>query len=308
MPNEKENKSNLLNAYSFMIFYGNATSFIAHPAERLKVAAQLNLNKYTFQAIKPLLFGNLRELFTGFLSCAYKQNLKYTYRTPLLSEMPKQVDQYFTQPFFASLIKTLIACTTDTLVATPFENIKTIQMSGIKLQPNDTFTPIKPSDVQRPTIRQAAKHIYKERGALGFFVGTNVSITKSFPAWLYLFLGYEATENKRQKKDFLSTIMWATVVATPITLLTTPFDVIKSRLQAGLLLKEGENPQGEPLSKLKGSKRQQLGILQSTKTIVNQYGVLSLFKGISFRLLHRTMTTASGYVLLDMAKGFKKNS
>ena len=262
----KENTLSTINAYSLMFLYGNGALLIGHPAERLKVAVQLNLHQNNYTSIKPVLKGGVSTLYSGFLSCMLRQNAKYTYRTCLVSEMPRQVDQHVSNVWAGGLIKASLASTVDTFVSTPFENIKTIQMKS-----------------QEPlSIRKASNSIYQQRGMLGFFAGSNVSAVKSFPTWLYLFLGYEATESKRQKQDFLSTITWATLASIPVTALTTPLDLIKTQQQAALLPKKGS-------------------ILTSMKTLAEQNGTMSLFKGFSFRLLHRSMSTAIGYTMLDMS-------
>ena len=288
MLNRSDNKNNnnklpLFNAYAFMLLYGNATLAVGYPAERLKVAAQLNLSNSTWASVKPILFSNFSNLYTGFISSVIRQNLKYTYRTPIISYLPHKVDQYIDDRSVGAVLKASFASLIDTFFATPFETIKTHQMKSMQIESSQSMD----NSNQVPkhlSIRDASKLIYKQGGGLGFFAGAKVSAIKSFPTWFYLFAGYEATDNKRQKGDFLSTMIWASIVAAPLTLFTTPLDVIKTQQQGAELIKKNES------------------LLKSTQTLYKNFGIISLFKGISFRLLHRSMATATGYMLMDLSR------
>src|SRR5947207_15485077 len=99
-----------------------------------------------------------------------------------------------------------------------------------------------------------------------------VSIYKSFPSWSYLLFGYYITKDNRTKEKLLLTILYAVILSVPITLLTTPVDVIKSQRQALLCSIEESN-------------------LKSAIRLKNKYGIVSLYRGFEFRLLHKSLAT-----------------
>lgn len=267
----KEQKT-FIETYSFPFIYNNLTLPIGYPAERIKIASQLQLNTSTFNVLSSYLKGNYSNLFKGFSTSWVRQNSKFIYRTPLMVNMPRWFDSYQFNIYFCSVLKAFVGCSVDTLIGSPFENIKIKQMQ----------------DPNKLAIMQAANSIYIQRGFRGFFNGTNATIAKSFPSWLYLFLGYAAVKDKRDKEKFLSTILWATVTAVPITLFTNSFDVVKTHKQAtpSLLPKD-------------------LSIYNSAKYLATNYGLFSLMRGLSFRLLHKSLVTAAGHMILDIADEIK---
>lgn len=253
---------------AFTWVYLNGTLFIGHPAERLKVAVQLNLSQPSWQTMKPLLtYSSGRTLYTGFPTCFLRQNFKYSYRTLNMLVVPNEVDAYQFNLVTGSAIKAGISCSIDTLATTPFENVKTYQMKA-------TFDKL--------TMALAVKQITAERGISGFFAGASATAGKSFPSWFYLFLGYEATKDKREKTNFLQTIFWATMTAVPITVTTNPLDVIKTQQQARLI----------PVS--------EKGLLNAAKFIAKEHGLFAFSKGISCRLTHKSLATAAGYTIIDL--------
>lgn len=259
---EKDNLSVSINPYLFSFLYNNGALLFGHPADRLKVAVQIDLN----QAQRKLLFhfvqGDLGKLYKGFFPSFLRQNSKMSYRTLVLTTIPRWVDQSQFPMLSASLAKATLASTVDTLITTPFENIKTRQMRA----------------VEKISTFSTTKSIYKQEGCLGFFSGTSISIAKSYPSWFYLFLGYHVTQQHREKQNFLNTIYYATMASVPITMATNPLDVIKSQVQAGLRPKEE-------------------GIAQCAKQIFNHHGASAFFRGFPFRLLHKSMMTAAGYAI-----------
>lgn len=258
-----------LNTYLVSLVCSNAALLIGHPAERLKVAAQIHLNTPTFQVIRPMIF-SLTTLYTGLLSCVYRQNIKIVYRSFIMVEVPHRVDNLNLNFIFSSALKAFFASSIDTLFVTPAENVKTWQMSKLEKTP----------------IHESINGIYHTRGLRGFLFGAQPTVAKSFPSWFYLFLGYHATEDKRKQQNFLSTIFWATIASIPITILTNPADVIKTQMQATKKTKSDS-----PIS---------VG-----KQLIQNHGLFSLAKGFPFRLLHKSLATATAYTVMDMGKKFK---
>lgn len=263
------------NPYLFSFLYNNGALLLGHPADRLKVAVQIDLKQSQSKLLLQFMQGDLGKLYKGLFPSVLRQNSKMSYRTLVLTTIPRFVDQSHLSLWSATLAKATLASTLDTLVTTPFENIKTRQMRA----------------VEKISTLATAKSIYKQEGCVGFFSGTGISIAKSYPSWFYLFLGYHMTKQHREKQNFLYTIFYATMAAVPITIATNPLDVIKSQVQAGL------RPKDE-------------SILQCAKEIFNQHGVPAFFRGFPFRLLHKSMMTAAGYAILDLSNSaatLKKN-
>lgn len=273
MPKNSENqpqeqsktKKTFYQAYGLPYICTNFSLLVGHPAERLKVAVQIDLKKPQREILKPILTDSFPNLFRGFVTCALRQNTKYVHRTLIMTTMPQWVDGYNFNSFFSSLLKGFIASSIDTFIAGPFENVKTRQMKVSHKTP----------------MFEAVSSIYRENGFRGFFFGTNVTIAKSFPSWAYLFLGYHAIKDQRQKQSFLSTVFWATTMSLPLTIFTTPADVIKSQRQAGLV------PKGESSFKL-------------SNQLVSNFGLTCLWRGFPFRLLHKALATTAGYLIMDI--------
>lgn len=251
--------------YLVSVFCSNLSLFIGHPAERLKVASQIKIGEPYHQMLGAII-NNPRNLFAGFWSCAYRQNIKIVYRSALMSEMPHRVDELNLGLLFGSALKGFIASTIDTTMITPPENIKTWQMRT----------------TQHVTIRDSINEIYKTRGFGGFFYGFQPTIVKSFPTWTYLFMGYHATKCHREQQGFLATIMWATAAAIPITIFTNPLDVVKTNMQ---------------LSK----EMHELSMLGVAKNLIQKHGLFAMARGLPFRLVHKSLATATAYTVMDMS-------
>lgn len=269
-PTQQESRiGSYLNTYLVSFVSGNAALIIGHPAERLKVAAQIHLNISTFKVAKPML-SSLTILYTGLLSCVYRQNIKILYRSLIMVEVPHRVDNLNLNFIASAALKAFFASKIDTLFVTPAENVKTWQMSKL----------------EKTSIQESIIGIYRTRGIKGFFFGAQPTAAKSFPSWFYLFLGYYATKDKRQQQNFLLTIFWATIASIPITAFTNPADVIKTQMQA-----TKKSKVDSPFS---------VG-----KQLVKNHGFFSLARGFPFRLVHKSLATATAYTIMDMGKKMK---
>ncbi|ARB93187.1 MC/SLC25 family protein [Legionella longbeachae] len=270
MGQEKRAQKTLWDAYAFGIGYTIFTTCIGHPAERLKVAIQTNLAQSSYSVIKQFAGLNLKHFSTGFLSCVIRQLGKVAYRPLLISHMPKEIDKLQLPMLSGGALKGAIASVFDTVVVSPIENIKTVQMRTIT------------SHTKPITPFQAMNAIYQQRGLTGFFSGSVPTIGKAFPSWFYLFMTYNAIKTKREKQTFLSTILWATFASAPVAFATTPLDVLKSQQQAG------------------NKVQQSLGQLASQ--IYKNHGTNAFFRGFHCRLVHKSLSTAGAYMILDMAQ------
>lgn len=270
MSQEKKEQKTLWDAYAFGIGYTILTTCVGHPAERLKVAIQTNLLQSPYSVITQFAGSGLTHFSTGFLSCVIRQLGKVAYRPLLITHMPKEIDKLELSMFSGSVLKGTIASIFDTVVVSPIENIKTVQMRTIASQ-TQPITPL-----------QAMKTIYNQRGFSGFFSGSVPTLGKALPSWFYLFMTYNAIKTKREKQTFLSTILWATVASAPVTFATTPLDVLKSQQQAA-----------------RNKAQQSLGLLASQ--IYQNHGISAFFRGFNCRLVHKSLSTAGAYMILDMA-------
>ncbi|KGP62571.1 ABC transporter substrate-binding protein [Legionella norrlandica] len=270
MGDDKEKKT-LWDAYAMSTGYVGFTTLVGHPAERLKVSLQTNLSQGAYSVTKQFAGANLKHFFTGFWSCILRQQGKMAYRPLLITYMPEEIDKLQTPPAIGSFLKGAVASISDTLIVSPLENVKTVQMRTVASQDK----PIKPL--------QAMRSIYHQRGLPGFFVGSTATLGKAFPSWFYLFMTYDAIKTKREKQNFLSTILWATAASVPVAFATTPLDVIKSQQQA-----------------CNNGARQT--IKETASQIYKNHGFSAFFRGFSCRLAHKSLSTAGAYMLFDIAK------
>jgi solute carrier family 25 carnitine/acylcarnitine transporter 20/29 len=114
----------MFKTYAFAYIYNNFTIIFGHPAERLKVATQIDLKKPQLEIVCSLLKGNYGNLYRGLSSCILRQNTKIFHRTLIMSTLPKWVDGYQFNIVTSSFLKGLGASCIDTILSTPFETIK----------------------------------------------------------------------------------------------------------------------------------------------------------------------------------------
>ncbi len=108
------------------------------------------------------------------------------------------------------------------------------------------------------------KMIVKEQGVYGLFSGTVPTLLRDVPfAALYLFF-YRCFNN--YKTTFGSTLMIGAFSATLASLLTHPFDMIKTRMQLN---------------------SNSVGLITTCKTIIESDGIRGFMKGIHVRILRK---------------------
>lgn len=266
-------KEKLKSTYFFSFIYSNLSLLVGHPADRMKTSLQITLNKPAVKIVKEVITSNYTNLFKGLPISLIRQNTKIIHRTLMMSIIPNYIDSYNYNPYSSSILKAISASFIDSIIVTPFENIKTLQMKN----------------KSKMTILATSSYIYNTNNLSGFFIGFSSTMIKSIPSWVNLFLGYHMTKDKRDTNNILHTIGWATISSIPITLITTPIDVIKTQKQSLMISNN-------------------ISIINSSKYIFNQYGLLSLWRGFFFRLLHKTLATATGYVIIDISNKFHTNS
>ena len=275
-PEEPASQSKLKQKKTFYKTYGlayvthNFFLFLGQPAERFKVAAQINLHIFQLDIFKPIAEGGLPNLFRGFWPTVMRQNVAFFQRTFIITTIPKWIDGYNFNVTVSSGLKGFVATAMSTLTEGPFDTVKTRQMKT------------------GSSVLGAIRSVYQENGIRGFFAGANVNMTKSFPGWFYLFLSYQAIEGKREKQNFLSTLLWATTMSFPLVLVTAPAEVIKSQRQAGFV------PKGESSFKF-------------AKHLVTNYGWPCLWRGMPFRLLQKALGTSIDYAVMDAMKSGTEN-
>src|SRR5436190_3623846 len=116
----------LVSAYKFSFIYSNLTLLVGHPADRLKVAVQINLDQSRWIILKSIATGKWENYFRGFSISAIRQNTKIFHRTLIMSTIPKWIDTYNFNFGVSSLFKGFMASTIDTFITSPFENVKTL--------------------------------------------------------------------------------------------------------------------------------------------------------------------------------------
>ncbi len=277
MPKQEEQQNNLLDAYLFGVGYTSLITLVGHPVERCKVAFQTNLTETPYSVLKQFSGPGFRRIADGFAPCFLRQQSKTLYRPLLITYMPHEVDSLQLCMPLASFTKAALASGFDTVIGTPIENVKTTQM--------------KPRANQgRPLgVGQAIKTIYQAKGVSGFFAGSTITMAKSLPTWTYLFMTYHAIKEKRDKENFLSTVLWATVASAPVAIVTTPLDVIKSQQQC------------QATTSVKAP-----SIRELCTQLYKEHGLGAFFRGFNCRLLNKSLSATGTYILLDMAqKGMK---
>lgn len=148
-------KEKLIATYTFSFIYSNLTLLIGHPADRFKTALQINLDQPQLPIIQKLITGKINNLFRGFGICFWRQNTKIFHRTLIMSTLPKYIDTFNFNFILGCGLKGLVASCIDTIIISPFENIKVMQMKSINTA----------------SILSTAKYIYKKNHFKGFFIG-----------------------------------------------------------------------------------------------------------------------------------------
>lgn len=136
------------------------------------------------------------------------------------------------------------------------------------------------------SLGQAVRSIYKEtNGIRGFFLGSGSTIARDAPyAGLYVLL-YEKFKVSLGKytggqfQDVLTNSLSAMIAASTATTLTTPFDMIKTRIQ----IDPGHYG----------------NFFQACRLIVRQENILRLFDGLSLRLVRKTLSAGIAWGLYE---------
>lgn len=255
-------------------FTCNVSAILGSPIDRLKTGVQVELSQPWPKVITNIA-REPRNLLAGSCTSLVRQNFKFSYRTLLSTDMAKRIDESLVgmpyEKIVGIMVKSLFSCTFDTTMMTPFEAIKTQLMK----------TP-------GVGIWIVSKRIYLvQGGSKGFLNGWVPTFIKSYPSWFNLFFTHHVARNTLKKYNrestFFTTVLTATCSAIPITILTTPLDVIKTNMQHHLAEKEGQKP----------------SMLTVAKKIVREDGFLKLWRGCCLRMCHRTQNLIVGLIVLN---------
>lgn len=255
---------------TYVLSYGlaNFNLLLGYPIDCIKVRYQLERNRSILQVWKGVTQNSYANLFSGFKSSFIRQNCKPLHRTLTVTYLPHQIDLftegYPFQIYFRALAKGLCGSFIDTALATPLEVIKTRQIK----HPNSRMT--------RVAIDIARKEGYKT-----FWAGFTPSMLKACPAWIYMYLSHDVIQahDARQNAQSFSIarkIFQASVAAIPITAVTTPFDVLKTNMQAQEI---------------------KLGIWQTARNVAKENGMACFFRGATLRWVHRTQGIATFLII-----------
>lgn len=250
----------------------NLSLFLIHPTDRIKTAMHLNLSTTSWQITRSFFTTeNYANLYRGLSPNLLQQNIRMIPWTVSTTIIPELIDRYSLPLGMRCFLKAISAAGIETFCLTPLEIIKTRQMS----------------EKEAISLKKSIMKLYQEKGVSGFFTGSKVSMMKTTINWYYLYLTYALTEEKTAKQDFLNTLFLATLISIPNVLVTGPFDLIKSREQAGLIPKE-------------------ISSYAAAKLIAKEFGLLSLWRGFFPRLVSKGLTTAIAYEVQNLST--KKNN
>lgn len=263
----------MMGAYGVSFGLTTANLVMGYPIDRFKTAVQIDLKTPQRTVIHKIISSGAYDIMAGIKPALLRQYSKPLYRTLLLTVLPEKISrevqglpyEEHLQVFFCSTT----ACAVDTMVGNPLEVIKTRQMNNVK---RGFFS----------TILLIAKN----NGIRGFFAGATPTLIKSYPSWFNLFFTHKVLVDRsnEEKTSFVQKFAYSIIGAVPITSVTTPVDVIKTRMQAGLIHHERET------------------LLGTCKIIIIEAGYAGLYRGFILRLTHRSINLLSGYILIDFWK------
>lgn len=270
----KKYYQHLMNTMGVSFCVSNLSAIVGSPIDRLKTGVQVELNQSGSSVFKNVFRGGQGSLWAGLKIGVLRQNMKFCYRTLLTTDLAGRIDRVFEgcphEKNVSLVVKSIFACVFDTTMTTPFETIKTQQMK----------TP-------GVGVRDAFKRIVQTQGAIGLLNGWTPSFVKSCPAWFNLFFTHQvATQTLKkynQENSFLKIVAAATISAVPVTLVTTPFDVIKSNMQHHLHQKGCVKP----------------SMFNVAKKIAMEQGISKLWRGTVLRIIHRTQNLIVGLIVLN---------
>lgn len=263
----------MLKTWGVSFCVSNVSFAIGFPTDRLKVAIQTNRSVSAFQACSEIIKGGPSRLYEGCAVSWIRHQLKILQRTPLLTELPRKIDQCVEgmpqQKLIGNMAKSLLCCGIDCVIGNPFEVVRTQQMK----QRESAFT----------VIKKIAHH----QGLRGFAHGLSPSLAKSFPAWFNVFFSHSIATEKfgkdKNQMSFKQQLFSSTVAAIPITLLTSPWDTVKSNMQNQNL--EKNHPR--------------LGVIHTIRSIVSENGLLFLWRGSVMRIFHRQLNLMTAFIIMD---------
>lgn len=274
MPNKaNEPSSQYAKTYLHAYALSNLKLSIGFPLDRLKTQLQLDTQLPAGQVATSTVRRGVGELYAGFYPTMVRENIKPLYRTLLITKFPQKLNEavytpYHFSPVTQALSSASLAASLDLSVGTPLEVLKVKKMHH--------------SD--RPLV-SIIKDQMKTTGPKGFFAGYGASFLKSYPAWCNIFLMKQVIQHneKDQEKPLSYTKLagYSMLSAAPLTLATTPFDVVKTKQQMST-----------------GEAMQSVGLFKTAKQLVQTEGLTKLFRGFTPRLGHRFMSVFTGLVIM----------
>lgn len=260
---------------SYVLSYGltNFNVILGAPIDRLKVAVQTS-SLPAWQASRDVLQSGLRNTFTGLKISLIRQNLKPLHRTILITWLPKKIesltDGHPNGALAATILKPVASCLVDNVITTPFEVIKIQQMEN-----------------PEKGMARVIKDTFAAHGARGFFSGLSAGVYRSLLPWANLYITHHIASKQLEKRDknmgIGYSVMTATASALPITLITNPLDVAKTRMQ----------------SKIKNEDGTKDGVFKTMRKVARNEGVLKLWRGSFFRMVHRTQNMSVGLIVMS---------
>lgn len=276
MPKDNEGiVSRYTHTYGYAYVLTNVRLAIGFPIDRLKTQLQAETNLPAYRVTLNTLEGGWKALYAGYGPALLRENIKPVYRTYLITGFPQKMDNMVYQPCHLPPIvqaasSSAMATSLDLTASTPLEVMKVQKMVH--------------SD---RSLLSIFKEQMKTEGAWGFFSGYRASFLKSYPAWFNLFLMKQVIKHNEKDEtkqvSFTRLAGYSVLSAAPLTLATTPFDVIKTRQQVS-----------------SGETMQSVGLFKTANKIVQQDGWLKLLRGFTPRLAHRFLSVFTGLVVMHV--------
>lgn len=267
--------------YFNALLYTSLSALVAYPLERIRFELQTHFTQPPRQVAKSFLNGHYNRLYTGMTPFYIKQLAKSSNRAFSLAHVSTWTDKYHFDFFTRSAISSLLVGGIDVTTTIALDNTR-----GAHIWRSQQI----PLGSQKVSIVDTVMTMAQQHGAKRFLHGAPLAMAESSLTWFYFLMACHYTQDVRKQHDIFSTLLWATLIATPHVSMAMPFETLRNRKQSLV-------PELQP-TELK---------LEKLKNIVSQFGIAALWRGGCLRLAQKILTTGVGLVVVDTSQTYLSN-
>eukprot|EP01041_Mallomonas_annulata_P002888 gene2888-5667_t len=266
---------------------GGLTNAILYPIDTLKTIRQSNPNvKSSWEAFQLMKSKGLFRMYSGILPAALgaiPSSALYFGTYESAKRILYNINNNKFPRYFIHMTSAAMGNIISSVIFVPKEVIKQ-QMQVIRTG-SMAFTGVRGSS---STVTDVIKEILKTKGISGFYSSYLATLSRNIPSAVIRFTLYEELRlifRRNKQLHDISYILAGAIASATSSAITTPFDVIKTKIATGVL------PAKTPL-------------ITAMKEIIRREGIIGLYSGIQPRLVWSALFGGVGFACFETFKMF----